>query len=123
MRRLAPLGHRSTSVPQADADEFVGLFWRHGAAVHSYLSRRVGRQQADDLLEEVRVRAFRSRHRYDNRLPAQPWLYGIARKVLLGHFRSRHSILTRIRGDPTPAGPTFGTRLTTGWTLGAPFPL
>ena len=105
MRRLAQLGHRRTSVPQADADEFVGLFWRHGAAVHSYLSRRVGRQQADDLLEEVWVRAFRSRARYDNRLPAQAWLYGIARNVLLGYFRSRHSILTPDTPRPNAGGP------------------
>jgi Sigma-70 region 2 len=51
-------------------DDFVRLFWRHGPAVHSYLSRRAGHQQADDLLEEVWVRAFRSRDRYDDRLPA-----------------------------------------------------
>jgi RNA polymerase sigma-70 factor (ECF subfamily) len=73
-------------------DDFIRLFWRHGPAVHSYLSRRAGHQLADDLLEEVWVRAFRSRDRYDPRLPAPPWLYGIARKVLLGHFRSQHAI-------------------------------
>jgi RNA polymerase sigma-70 factor (ECF subfamily) len=73
-------------------DEFVRLFWRHGPAVHSYLSRRAGHQQADDLLEEVWVRAFRSRDRYDDRLPALAWLYGIARNVLLGHFRAQQSI-------------------------------
>jgi RNA polymerase sigma-70 factor (ECF subfamily) len=72
-------------------DEFIRLFWRHGPAVHSYLSRRAGRQLADDLLEEVWVRAFRSRDRYDDRLPAPAWLYGIARNVLLGYFRSQHS--------------------------------
>jgi RNA polymerase sigma-70 factor (ECF subfamily) len=75
-------------------DEFIRLFWRHGPAVHSYLSRRAGHQLADDLLEEVWVRAFRSRARYDARLPAPAWLYGIARNVLLGHFRSHHPALT-----------------------------
>jgi RNA polymerase sigma-70 factor (ECF subfamily) len=88
-------------------DEFVRLFWRHGSAVHSYLSRRAGHQQADDLLEEVWVRAFRSRDCYDDRLPAVAWLYGIARNVLLGHFRSQHSIRAggtgrRDVGEPDP---------------------
>jgi RNA polymerase sigma-70 factor (ECF subfamily) len=79
-------------------DVFVRLFWCHGPAVHSYLSRRAGHQAADDLLEEVWVRAFRSRDRYDDRLPALAWLYGIARNVLLGHFRSERSIRTEDSG-------------------------
>jgi RNA polymerase sigma-70 factor (ECF subfamily) len=88
-------------------DVFVRLFWCHGPAVHSYLSRRAGHQAADDLLEEVWVRAFRSRDCYDDRLPALAWLYGIARNVLLGHFRSQHSVRTgetgqRDVGDPDP---------------------
>jgi RNA polymerase sigma-70 factor (ECF subfamily) len=88
-------------------DEFVRLFWRHGPAVHSYLSRRAGHQQADDLLEEVWVRAFRSRDRYDARLDALAWLYGIARNVLLGHFRAQHAIAVadtglRHPGEPDP---------------------
>jgi RNA polymerase sigma-70 factor (ECF subfamily) len=86
-------------------DEFVGLFWCHGPAVHSYLSRRAGHQQADDLLEEVWVRAFRSRDGYDDRLPALAWLYGIARNVLLGHFRSEQSIRTRDTCRPDVGAP------------------
>ena len=88
-------------------DLFVSLFWCHGPAVHAYLSRRAGGQAADDLLEEVWVRAFRSRDRYDDRLPALAWLYGIARNVLLHHFRSEQSVRTndtgrREVGEPDP---------------------
>jgi RNA polymerase sigma-70 factor (ECF subfamily) len=86
-------------------DEFVRLFWRHGPAVHSYLSRRAGHQHADDLLEEVWVRAFRSRDRYDDRLAALAWLYGIARNVLLGHFRSQHSMAAADTGRRHPGEP------------------
>ena len=92
MRRPGPLGRSTGSASDGGVDEFIRLFWRHGPAVHSYLSRRAGHQHADDLLEEVWVRAFRSRDRYDDRLPALAWLYGIARNVLLGYFRSQHSI-------------------------------
>src|SRR5262249_45987736 len=91
IRRPGARGRRREA-SEAAVREFGRLFWRHGPAVHAYLSRRAGHQHADDLLEEVWVRAFRSRDRYDDRLPALAWLYGIARNVLLGHFRSRHPI-------------------------------
>src|SRR6516164_174387 len=92
MRRPGPRGRRRGGSEGA-VDEFVRLFWRYGPAVHGYLSRRVGHQQADDLLEEVWVRAFRSRDLYDDRFAALAWLYGIARNVLLGHFRSQRRIV------------------------------
>jgi DNA-directed RNA polymerase specialized sigma24 family protein len=53
----------------------------------------------------VWVRAFRSRDRYDHRLPALAWLYGIARNVTLGHFRSQHSIPARDTGRRHLGGP------------------
>ena len=82
-----------------ERDEFVELFWQHGAAVHAYLSRRAGRQDADDLLGEVWLQAFRSRERYDHRwASALPWLYGIARNVLRAHWRTDPPV-------PSPAEP------------------
>ncbi|MDA8384967.1 MAG: sigma-70 family RNA polymerase sigma factor [Actinomycetota bacterium] len=70
-----------------DPAAFVELFSRHGPAVHAYLVRRTGRQDADDLLSEVWLRAFESRGNYDRRcLDARPWLYGIARHVLYAHW-------------------------------------
>jgi RNA polymerase sigma factor (sigma-70 family) len=88
-------------VPEADGElvvgrsgaeapeDFLDLFWRHGAAVHAYLARRTNRQVADDLLGEVWLRAFRGRANYDRRCSdARPWLYGIARNVLRAHWRT-----------------------------------
>jgi RNA polymerase sigma-70 factor (ECF subfamily) len=72
-----------------DSSTFVELTSRHSAAIHRYLSRRAGRAQADDLLGEVWVQAFRSRASYDHSWPdARPWLYGIARNVLRAHWRA-----------------------------------
>lgn len=71
-----------------DTAAFVEIFWRHGSAVHAYLARRTGRQDADDLLSEVWLRAFKGRAGYDRRCrDARPWLYGIARNVLRAHWR------------------------------------
>jgi RNA polymerase sigma-70 factor (ECF subfamily) len=75
--------------------------------VHAYLSRRAGREVADELLGEVWLRAFRSRDSYDSRTSsARPWLYGITRNTLRAEWR-----LKRLDGpagseeseDPWPA--------------------
>jgi RNA polymerase sigma-70 factor (ECF subfamily) len=73
-----------------DPAAFVELFWHHGPAVHAYLARRTGRQDTDELLSDVWLRAFRSRSNYDHQVAdARPWLYGIARNVLRAHWRRR----------------------------------
>jgi RNA polymerase sigma factor (sigma-70 family) len=70
-------------------EEFAEVVRRHEIAVHAYLARRAGRQDAGDLLGEVWVRAFSARGGYDPRIgDARPWLYGIARNVLRAHWRS-----------------------------------
>jgi RNA polymerase sigma-70 factor (ECF subfamily) len=83
-------------------DAFVEVVRRHEIAVHKFLARRAGRDAADDLLGEVWERAFGTRHRfrpeYDDALP---WLYGIARNVLRGHWRSVANDGTSYAAGPT----------------------
>jgi RNA polymerase sigma factor (sigma-70 family) len=90
-----------------DRDAFACLVREHGQAVHAYLSRRAGRQVADDLLTEVWLRAWRSRAGYDTAWAAlRPWLYGIARNVLRSHWRLRadHPAASyHLEEDPWPA--------------------
>jgi RNA polymerase sigma factor (sigma-70 family) len=70
-------------------EAFVTVVARHEVAVYGFLARRAGRQAADDLLAEVWLRAFAGRAGYDPRHgDARPWLYGIARNVLRGHWRA-----------------------------------
>ncbi|MGH9105502.1 MAG: RNA polymerase sigma factor [Acidimicrobiales bacterium] len=71
-------------------DAFVEVVERHEVALHGFLARRAGRQVADDLLGEIWARAFAARASYDLACAdARPWLYGIARNTLRGHWRSR----------------------------------
>jgi RNA polymerase sigma-70 factor (ECF subfamily) len=71
-----------------DPEAFGLLFERHARAVHSFLARRAGTTTADDLLGEVFVTAFDVRGRYDmSASDARPWLYGIARNLVLARGR------------------------------------
>ena len=67
---------------------FGVIFERHAGAIHRYLARRVGVDEAEDLAAETFVTAFRARERYDrSHEDARPWLFGIAVNLLRRHWR------------------------------------
>src|SRR5436305_3799928 len=69
---------------------FGEIFDRHAGAVFRYLARRIGPDDASDLLADVFVAAFEARFRYASDFStALPWLYGIASNLLRKHFRRR----------------------------------
>ena len=73
-----------------DGQAFMEVVSRHEVAVGAYLSRRVGREAAEDLLGDVWVAAFESRRSYDQSFAqARPWLYGVALNRLRHYWRSR----------------------------------
>lgn len=67
---------------------FATLYERHYGAIHAYASRRVGGDAADEIAAETFLVAWR---RFDA-LPSMPlpWLYGVARNVLLRHHDAAH---------------------------------
>jgi RNA polymerase sigma factor (sigma-70 family) len=89
-----------TAEPRGDVDDaaliaqslraperFGVLFDRHAPAIYRYITRRLGRDIADDLVAETFLAAFRQRGRYDRaHADARPWLYGIATR-LIGRYR------------------------------------
>lgn len=71
-----------------DGEAFVEVVRRHEVAVGAYLARRAAREVAKDLLSEVWLAAYGSRHAYDRSFPdARPWLFGVARNTLRRHWR------------------------------------
>jgi RNA polymerase sigma factor (sigma-70 family) len=73
-----------------DGEAFVEVIRRHEAAVGAYLTRRAGRELAEDLLGEVWAAALASCGTYDRSFPdAGPWLFGVAHNTLRRHWRSR----------------------------------
>lgn len=63
------------------------LWAKHGDHVFAYAVRRVGASDAEDVVADVFVVAWRHRSRRPQR--ELPWLYGVARKVLSDHYRSK----------------------------------
>lgn len=69
---------------------FGEIFDRHAEAVFRYFARRIGPDDASDLLADVFLTAFEARFRYASDFStALPWLYGIASNLLRKHFRRR----------------------------------
>jgi RNA polymerase sigma-70 factor, ECF subfamily len=69
-------------------DRLAALVREHQGAVVAYARRRLGDwQAAEDLAAEVFVVAWRRQH--DVPQQPRPWLYGVARRLLLNEFRRR----------------------------------
>jgi len=84
----------------SDPEAFAAIYDRHAAGLLGYIVRRVGFSEGEAVLGELYRIAFESRSRYDlNRTDARPWLYGIAAKLVMKHYRSvgrRRAALERL---------------------------
>jgi RNA polymerase sigma-70 factor (ECF subfamily) len=70
------------------AVEFGRLFDVYARPLHRYLTRRVGADNAHDLVSETFLVALNQRHSYDpHRGAVRSWLYGIATNLLRRHVR------------------------------------
>ncbi|GAA3001112.1 RNA polymerase sigma factor [Streptosporangium longisporum] len=72
-----------------EPDRFADLYDRHAEEIHRYVTRRLGRETADDITAETFLAAFRHRDRYDLTCDdARPWLYGMATNLIGKHRRA-----------------------------------
>lgn len=68
---------------------FRALFASHYPAVYGYAARRLGRDEAADAAAETFTVAWRKLRSVPDEPGALPWLYGVARRVVANHDRSR----------------------------------
>ena len=77
-----------TAVQRGDRTAFDALIRGHQQAVYGYLrARLVVAADAEDLTQEVFLRAYQSRARFDEQVLIRPWLLAIARNSLREHIR------------------------------------
>jgi len=74
-------------------ERFERVFDECFDTIHRFLSRRVGRQLADDLAAETFAEALRVWARFDGTRASLPWLFGIATNTLRHHYRSEKRML------------------------------
>lgn len=81
------------------------LYDEHAPALHAYLTRRIGRDLADDLLADTFRIAIEEWTSYDPDIgSARNWLYGISTNLVRRHWRTeqrRRAALVRMASEPT----------------------
>jgi len=97
---------------QGDSDAFRVLVERHSRSVFRLAFRMTGNEQdAEDVVQESFLRAFRQLGRFESRANFGTWLYRIVANCSVDLMRTRQSrqnhgrveSLDEIEGDPAPA--------------------
>lgn len=85
-----------------DGDEaaLVGFIRRTQADVWRFVAHLVDRQSADDLTQEVYLRAVPALGRFRGDAPARLWLLAIARRTCADEIRRRSRRRRIVGGDP-----------------------
>jgi len=77
------------SARQGDEEAFGDFVRRHTATVHRWMVRSVGGEDADDMTQEVFVKAYRGLDRFRGDAPPRAWLAAIADNAVKNRYRSR----------------------------------
>ncbi|TQF04789.1 RNA polymerase sigma factor [Kitasatospora acidiphila] len=90
-----------TAAQQGDRAAITELYRLHQSAVHRYLARRCGADLADDLAQDVWVRAIRALPGYrPTGAPVGAWLLTIARNLLADHAKRAATQREVLTDDP-----------------------
>jgi len=87
------MGQEDDLIPRAakgDWEALARLLGRHEGPLFGFFYRLGCHPNwVEDLVQEVMIRLYQARHRYDPSRPFSAWLYGIARNVWRDHARRR----------------------------------
>jgi len=92
-RELRDLMTRYQNADAAALEEFV---MRISPPLLRFFGRSgIGRNDAEDLLQDCWIRIHRSRHTYRPSEPVMPWIYAIARHTRLDAYRKQRRLESR----------------------------
>lgn len=78
---------------QGEYGAFEELYFRHSGRVYGYLKNRISIPgEAEDLLQHTFLKLHQARDNYNGMLPFLPWLFSIARNLLIDHLRKHRAI-------------------------------
>ncbi|MFC4783985.1 RNA polymerase sigma factor [Nocardioides sp. MAHUQ-72] len=103
------LGDAELLAASVAAPRLIGeVFDRHAPEILRYLTRRVGAQEAEDLLSQTFLVALERRGSFQaTAQSARPWLYGIASNLLLRRRRDEVRFLRALARIPVDPGVTI----------------
>jgi RNA polymerase sigma-70 factor (ECF subfamily) len=85
---------------EGDAGAFEQLYRRHKGALYRFIARSIrDRAVAEELYQEVWMRAIEARGRYEVQAKFTTWLYTIAHNRLVDHWRKRGLALVALDQD------------------------
>jgi RNA polymerase sigma-70 factor (ECF subfamily) len=94
---------------QKDGPPLEAWYAAHAPAIFSFLARRVGRHQAEDLTAQVFVEALEAHTRFDpERGTVRAWLFGIAQNLMRNQVRKEQrafEVFARSGFDPIDDDP------------------
>ncbi len=99
---------RPIQAAEAPETRFRAMFALHYPAIYGYAARRVGRDEAGDAAAEIFTVAWRKLRSVPGEPDTLPWLYGVARKVVANHERSRRRrerLGAKAAGQPVRSAP------------------
>jgi RNA polymerase sigma-70 factor (ECF subfamily) len=105
-------------VQAGDAAAFETLYLQMAPRVLRMLqSMARDRAAAEDLTQTVFLKVHRARHTYTADAPVEPWIFSIARRTFIDHWRSQKRSQTQLtvdgtlpEPDPQEANPQGATR-------------
>lgn len=113
VRRLASSEQKRVVAAQSgDRDAFDGLVANHEREIRKFVLKRVQKEHADDLLQEIWLAAWTSMGEFDSRSRFRTWLYGIAINKCKSHYRSQQRRVAHLSLDDVvperekPSAPT-----------------
>ncbi len=86
-------------------DEFESLYRAHASEILGYLRRRGAGEDAQDLLAETFLTAWRRRHALPDADLRRAWLFGTARRLLLALHRGKQFTVLTGEAETWAAGP------------------
>ncbi len=96
---------------RGDETAFGDFVRRHIAAVHRWMARSVGEQEADDMTQEVFLKAYRGLASFRGQAPPRAWLASIAHNAVKNRYRARgrfRRIFARSADSPLSESPAAG---------------
>ena len=73
----------------ANPQAFAEIVRRHSRRIYNFLHQLTRHHQdAEDLTQQTFVKAYQNLHRFDTSRPLINWLFTIARRTALNHFRA-----------------------------------